>query len=240
MCRAGQAEKLAAVLTRLQRPAGHASRSHDAVRRAKALGQNFLYDRQVLSRFAAAASDLNSSRLVIEIGAGPGGLTTSLLAAGAQRVVAVERDAACVEALCDSGLEQAAQGKLRLIHGDARKIGLTQICDEEGVDTHSCVSVVGNLPFSVGTRLLVGWVNPPESARRAHRLVHAAVPNRGGRADLRQGQHVAIQQALSSRAGMGDSPRASLHPRESIRATAEGRHYARVHRPTPSQHCARQ
>lgn len=162
MCAGESAGRLASVLARLHRPVGHAAGSGAAVRRAKVLGQNFLFDRQVLARFAAAAGDLRGTELVVEIGAGPGGLTTSLLAAGARRVVAVERDAPCIEALRSSGLEEAAGAALRLIHGDARKISLSQICDEEAIHSPGSVRVVGNLPFSVGTRLLVNWVTPPD------------------------------------------------------------------------------
>jgi 16S rRNA (adenine1518-N6/adenine1519-N6)-dimethyltransferase len=97
---------------------------------------------------------------VIEIGHGPGGLTAALLDAGAPRLVAVERDAGCVEALQSTGLVEEAAGRLRLVHDDARRVGLGALCDEEGIADTGTVKVVGNLPFSVGTRLLVDWLYP--------------------------------------------------------------------------------
>ena len=137
-----------------------------AIRRAKGLGQNFLLDPAVLSRFAAAAvaplsAPTGSLELAVEVGPGPGGLTASLLAAGAPRVVAIERDFDCVSALRESGLESLAGSRLRLIHADAREIDIGTLCEEEGISSPQAIRIVGNLPFSVGTRLLVDWM-PPE------------------------------------------------------------------------------
>lgn len=129
-------------------------------RRATALGQNFLLDSGVLKKFAAAAGPLGDTSLVVEIGAGPGGLTAALLAAGAPRVVAIERDFECVQALLGGSLPEVAGERLRLIHGDARNFGLAALCDEEGASAPRSIKVVGNLPFSVGTRLLVDWMPP--------------------------------------------------------------------------------
>jgi 16S rRNA (adenine1518-N6/adenine1519-N6)-dimethyltransferase len=136
-----------------------------AKRRATALGQNFLLDRGVLSKFAKAAGPMADTALVVEIGAGPGGLTAALLAAGAPRVVAIERDYECVKALQEGGLPAVAQDRLRLIHGDARKVGLAALCEEEGVVAEAArsVKVVGNLPFSV----------------RSIAILHPRVPLRG-------------------------------------------------------------
>jgi 16S rRNA (adenine1518-N6/adenine1519-N6)-dimethyltransferase len=122
-----------------------------AKRRATALGQNFLLDRGVLSKFASAAGPMAGTSLVVEIGAGPGGLTAALLSAGAPRVVAIERDYECVQALLASELPALAGDRLRIIHGDARRVGLAELCAEEGLAeaTGGSVKVVGNLPFSV-------------------------------------------------------------------------------------------
>lgn len=122
-----------------------------AKRRATALGQNFLLDRGVLLKFASAAGPMSEISLVVEIGAGPGGLTAALLTAGAPRVVAIERDYECVQALLASDLPAAAGDRLRVIHGDARRVGLAELCGDEGLaeETACSVKVVGNLPFSV-------------------------------------------------------------------------------------------
>jgi 16S rRNA (adenine1518-N6/adenine1519-N6)-dimethyltransferase len=114
---------------------------------AKALGQNFLLDEQLLDRIARVPGDLSGER-VYEVGPGPGGLTRALLRAGA-RVVAVERDRRCLPALAE--VAEAAEGRLRVIEGDALEI---DEAGEAGLATH----VAANLPYNVGTALLVRWL----------------------------------------------------------------------------------
>lgn len=114
---------------------------------SKALGQNFILDRQLLARIAAIPGPLEN-QTVYEVGPGPGGLTRALLETGA-RVVAVERDRRCLPALAE--LEQEFADRLRVIEADALKI------DERaqvGVGAH----VVANLPYNVGTALLLCWL----------------------------------------------------------------------------------
>jgi 16S rRNA (adenine1518-N6/adenine1519-N6)-dimethyltransferase len=113
----------------------------------KALGQNFILDRQLLARIAAIPGPLAGST-VYEVGPGPGGLTRALLDAGAN-VVAVERDKRCLPALAE--LETAFSGKLRIIDGDAL---LMDECAEAGDGAH----IVANLPYNVGTALLLRWL----------------------------------------------------------------------------------
>jgi 16S rRNA (adenine1518-N6/adenine1519-N6)-dimethyltransferase len=122
---------------------------------SKALGQNFLFDEQLLDRIAAIPGKLEGAS-VLEIGPGPGGLTRALLRAGAQ-VTAVEVDRRCLPALAE--LAEAFPGRLRVIEGDATKVD------------HGIVGpfhVVANLPYNVGTALLVGWLSgqdwPPKWA----------------------------------------------------------------------------
>ena len=115
---------------------------------SKALGQNFLFDSQLLARIAALPGDL-TDRVVLEIGPGPGGLTRALLAAGA-RVTAVERDRRCVPALAE--LADAYPGRLTLIEGDALAVDLPALFP--GERPH----IVSNLPYNIGTALLVGWL----------------------------------------------------------------------------------
>jgi 16S rRNA (adenine1518-N6/adenine1519-N6)-dimethyltransferase len=114
---------------------------------SKALGQNFLFDEQLLDRIARIPGPLEGER-VLEVGPGPGGLTRALLRAGAQ-VTAIERDARCLPALAE--LADWAPGRLRVIEGDAMKIDAEA---ELGGPGH----IVANLPYNVGTALLVGWL----------------------------------------------------------------------------------
>lgn len=118
-----------------------------SLRASKALGQNFLLDEQLLDRIAAVPGPLADER-VFEVGPGPGGLTRALLRAGAQ-VTAVERDARCLPALAE--LAAAFPGKLTIIEGDALDIDPFAAC---GGPAH----IVANLPYNVGTALLVGWL----------------------------------------------------------------------------------
>src|SRR5689334_20206689 len=114
---------------------------------SKALGQNFILDRQLLARVAAIPGPLEGKR-VYEVGPGPGGLTHALLEAGAE-VVAVERDRRCIPALNE--LHESFGGRLRIIEGDALKI------DERAVLGEGA-HVVANLPYNVGTALLLRWL----------------------------------------------------------------------------------
>jgi len=118
---------------------------------SKALGQNFLFDAQLLNRIAAVPGDLSDAE-VLEVGPGPGGLTRALLAAGA-RVTAIERDRRCLPALAE--LEAAYPGRLRVIEGDALAIDAPALF--EGRLAH----IASNLPYNVGTALLVGWLTEP-------------------------------------------------------------------------------
>jgi 16S rRNA (adenine1518-N6/adenine1519-N6)-dimethyltransferase len=114
---------------------------------SKALGQNFILDRQLLSRIAAVPGPLRGQR-VYEVGPGPGGLTRALLEAGAS-VVAVERDRRCIPAMME--LEQEFGRKLQIVQADALKIDERELVGE-GAD------VVANLPYNVGTALLLKWL----------------------------------------------------------------------------------
>lgn len=114
---------------------------------SKALGQNFLFDGQLLARIAAVPGDLNGAE-VLEVGPGPGGLTRALLAAGAS-VTAIERDRRCIPALAELG--EAFPGKLRVIEGDALEVDAPPLFAGRP-------HIVSNLPYNVGTALLVGWL----------------------------------------------------------------------------------
>ena len=114
---------------------------------SKSLGQNFILDRQLLARVAAIPGDLHGEQ-VYEVGPGPGGLTRALLDAGGT-VVAVERDRRCIPALAE--LQQDYPSKLQVIEADALKI-------DEQATVGTGAHVVANLPYNIGTALLVKWL----------------------------------------------------------------------------------
>jgi 16S rRNA (adenine1518-N6/adenine1519-N6)-dimethyltransferase len=125
-------------------------RAHDLVAR-KQLGQNFLLDLNLTAKIARAAGDLTGCD-VLEVGPGPGGLTRGLLAEGARRVVAVEKDARALPALAE--IAAAYPGRLTVLHGDALDIDLA-------AHLAPPVKIVANLPYNVGTELLIRWLTPP-------------------------------------------------------------------------------
>ncbi|AJE47378.1 16S rRNA (adenine(1518)-N(6)/adenine(1519)-N(6))-dimethyltransferase RsmA [Celeribacter indicus] len=118
----------------------------------KSLGQNFLLDLNLTSKIARQAGDLSKCD-VLEVGPGPGGLTRGLLAEGARRVLAVEKDSRAIAAL--SEIAAAYPGRLEVLNADALEI------DPRDRLTPP-VRVVANLPYNVGTELLVRWLTPPE------------------------------------------------------------------------------
>lgn len=115
----------------------------------KSLGQNFLLDFNITAKIARHAGPLEGVT-VIEVGPGPGGLTRALLAAGARRVIAIERDRRCIAALNE--IEARYPGRLTLIEGDALKIDFATLAPGERV------RIVSNLPYNIGTELLIGWL----------------------------------------------------------------------------------
>ncbi|QZD94921.1 16S rRNA (adenine(1518)-N(6)/adenine(1519)-N(6))-dimethyltransferase RsmA [Qipengyuania gelatinilytica] len=119
---------------------------------SKALGQNFLFDQQLLDRIAAVPGDL-SGKKVLEIGPGPGGLTRALLRAGAE-VTAIEMDTRCLPAL--SELAMAFPDRLRVIEGDALKLNHDAVMGGEPY------AILSNLPYNVGTALFTRWMGGEE------------------------------------------------------------------------------
>ncbi len=118
----------------------------------KSLGQNFLLDLNLTSRIARSAGDL-SDCTVIEVGPGPGGLTRALLAAGAKKVIAIEKDRRCLPALFE--IAEHYKGMLEVIEGDALKCNPADFAD-------GSVKIIANLPYNVGTQLLLGWLTTDE------------------------------------------------------------------------------
>jgi len=124
-------------------------RNHALVAK-KQLGQNFLLDLNLTSKIARLAGDLTACD-VLEVGPGPGGLTRGLLAEGARRVLAVEKDARCMAPLAE--IAAAYPGRLEVVNADA--LGLD-------ISAHLTppVRVVANLPYNIGTELLIRWLSP--------------------------------------------------------------------------------
>ena len=124
---------------------------------SKALGQNFLFDMQLLDKIAAVPGKLNGQS-VFEVGPGPGGLTRALLQAGAN-VTAVERDERCLPALAE--LSDFFPDKLKLINDDALALDHGSLFDGP-------FHIVSNLPYNVGSALLIQWLSatqwPPQWA----------------------------------------------------------------------------
>ncbi|MEK9684603.1 MAG: 16S rRNA (adenine(1518)-N(6)/adenine(1519)-N(6))-dimethyltransferase RsmA [Rhodospirillaceae bacterium] len=112
-------------------------------------GQHFILDRNLIRKIVASAGNL-SKKTVIEVGPGPGGLTRGLLEV-AERVIAIEQDSRCLNAL--SELSKVAGNRLRIIHGDATKVELSSVIGELGPAV-----IVSNLPYNVGTLILIKFL----------------------------------------------------------------------------------
>lgn len=120
----------------------------------KALGQNFLLDLNLTGKIARSAGDLTNT-VVIEVGPGPGGLTRALLSNGARRVVAIERDERCLAALAEVSAHYP--GRLEVVSGDALKTDFVALASA-AAGAGGQVRIVANLPYNIGTELLVRWL----------------------------------------------------------------------------------
>ncbi|HEY6521672.1 MAG TPA: 16S rRNA (adenine(1518)-N(6)/adenine(1519)-N(6))-dimethyltransferase RsmA [Roseiarcus sp.] len=122
----------------------------------KALGQNFLFDLNLTRKIARAAGPL-AGVVVVEVGPGPGGLTRALLSEGAEKVIAIERDARALGALAEIAAHWA--GRLEVIEGDALRVAPATLIAKAGA---APIRIVANLPYNIATALLAGWleVNP--------------------------------------------------------------------------------
>jgi 16S rRNA (adenine1518-N6/adenine1519-N6)-dimethyltransferase len=122
--------------------------AHDLTAK-KSLGQNFLFDLNLTRRIARAAGPLENTT-IYEVGPGPGGLTRALLAEGAAKIVAVERDERCIPVLEE--IAHAYPGRLEIVLADALAL------DEHALFKGEPVRIAANLPYNVGTALLVKWL----------------------------------------------------------------------------------
>ncbi|MFB4382412.1 16S rRNA (adenine(1518)-N(6)/adenine(1519)-N(6))-dimethyltransferase RsmA [Agrobacterium sp. LR_9] len=120
----------------------------------KSLGQNFLFDLNLTQKIARTAGPLDGVT-VIEVGPGPGGLTRAILSLGAKKVIAVERDSRCLPVLAE--IEAHYPGRLEVIEGDALKTDFEAL-----VPAGESVRIIANLPYNVGTQLLVNWLLPKQ------------------------------------------------------------------------------
>lgn len=119
----------------------------------KALGQNFLFDLNLTQKIARTAGPLEGVT-VFEVGPGPGGLTRAILSLGAKKVIAVERDSRCLPVLAE--IADHYPGRLEVIEGDALKTDFASL-----VPAGEPVRIIANLPYNVGTQLLLNWLLPP-------------------------------------------------------------------------------
>ena len=117
----------------------------------KALGQNFLLDLNLTQKIARTAGDLEGAH-VIEVGPGPGGLTRAILSLGAEKLTVIERDERCLPALEE--IASHYPGRLEIISGDALKTDFAALAGDRPV------RIISNLPYNVGTQLLVNWLLP--------------------------------------------------------------------------------
>ncbi len=122
----------------------------------RSLGQNFIFDINLTRKIARSAKPLDTGT-VIEIGAGPGGLTRALLIEGASRVIAIEKDKRAIQILRE--LEEIAKPRLKVIYADALELSLVELGKEP-------IQIVANLPFNIATNLIFKWLEstPPLSA----------------------------------------------------------------------------
>jgi len=128
--------------------------AHHGLRAKKSLGQHFLFDLNLTSRIARLAAPLEQAA-VIEVGPGPGALTRALLTSGAAKVIAIEKDPRFIPALEE--ISAAAPGRLVIIEGDALRVDETALLAEHAPGLTPCV--VSNLPYNIGTPLLIKWLS---------------------------------------------------------------------------------
>jgi 16S rRNA (adenine1518-N6/adenine1519-N6)-dimethyltransferase len=127
------------------------------LRAKKSLGQHFLLDTNLLAKIVRAAGDISGTQ-VVEVGPGPGGLTRAILAANPPQLIAIEKDARCLAALAP--LKEIYGERFTLIEADAMEVDITTLCPAPR-------AVIANLPYNVGTALMVDWMKAAAREGRA-------------------------------------------------------------------------
>ena len=170
----------------------------------KAFGQHFLLDLNITRKIARLAAPLEGVR-VIEVGPGPGGLTRALLEAGA-RVTAVEKDARFLPLLND--LAEAAEGRLSLVEADALRV------DETALSLGEPFKIISNLPYNVGTALLLKWLQRPEPPAQMALMFQKEVAQRivAAVGDEAYGRLSVISQAVCEASLVMDLPARAFTP----------------------------
>ncbi len=136
----------------------------------KSLGQNFILDKNITDKIVRAAGDLSQFE-VLEIGPGPGSLTRSILDAGAKKLIAIEKDQRCLEAL--SELKEFYKDQLQLIESDALEIDETRLFQSD-----KKFKIIANLPYNIGTILLFKWLNISNKIASMHLMLQKEVVER--------------------------------------------------------------
>lgn len=134
----------------------------------KSLGQNFILDKNFTDKIARAAGDLSNCE-ILEIGPGPGSLTRSLLDAGAKKLVVVEKDRRCLDALYE--LKEFYKERLEIIEADALEIDETKIMNGK-------FKIIANLPYNIGTVLLFKWLKIAPQISSMHLMLQKEVVQR--------------------------------------------------------------
>ncbi len=125
----------------------------------KSLGQNFLFDLNITAQIAKIAGKLDTST-IIEIGAGPGGLTRSLFMEGANRIIVIEKDSRAINALRE--IQTASDGKLEIINCDAMTVDMEKLKNEFlPTQIEKPLQIIANLPYNIATKLLMKWLETP-------------------------------------------------------------------------------
>jgi len=136
----------------------------------KSLGQNFILDKNFTDKIAKSAGDLSNFE-VLEIGAGPGGLTRSILDAGVKKLIVIEKDQRCILALKE--LQEFYGSRLEIIEGDALEIDETKIFSE-----NSQFKIIANLPYNIGTVLIFKWLKILPKIASMHLMLQKEVVQR--------------------------------------------------------------
>ena len=170
----------------------------------KSLGQNFLLNPSITDRIATSAQVTGKN--VLEVGPGPGGLTRSLLKKNPKHLIALEKDKRCIQLL--QGLVEVALGKFTLLEKDALKIQLKEIYPKEKV------TIAANLPYNIGTELLIGWLKDIDSIESMTLMFQKEVARRiVAKPDTKEyGRLSVIAQALCDTKILFDLPPTAFTP----------------------------